>query len=229
MTGHWSFAWRMSFRTIGWAFPLVSLVGLFLVCLFPNLRSRAVEIVIPLIAALQASFLFAPDDEPALELMLSAPRPAAWIVYERLTALLLMQLSVGLVASVLLTTLPETPSLSALIVGWLPPTLALIGLSAAITFMMRRSSFGLLTAIFIYLALLFAGDLAVMQWNFTWVVHLFMQPQIAYLFATQWNTSPDVLYAVNRIVPVLIGVGSIAWVVYGLRDEERVLGAGNKG
>ena len=110
-------------------------------------------------------------------------------------------------ASVLLTTLPEMPSLSALIVGWLPPTLALIGLSAAITFMMRRSSFGLLAAIFIYLALLFAGDIAVMQ----------------------WNTSPDVLYAVNRIVPVLIGVGSIAWVVVGLRDEERVLGAGNQG
>lgn len=213
---------------MGWYFPLASILALFLVVLFPDTRSRAVEIVIPLIAGLQAAFLFAPDDEPALELLLASPRPPAWLIYERLAALLIMQISSGLLWSLLIAALPNMPTVTALVIAWLPPTLALIGLAAAITFVMRRSSFGLLVAIMIYLALLVAGDMAVMQWNSAWVVHLFLQHDFAHLLAFMWNISPDTIYAVNRLVVTLIGIAGIVWILYGLRNEERVLGMGNR-
>lgn len=228
LNSKWTFAWRMSFRAIGWAFPLASVAALGLTMLFPDLRSRSIEIVIPLVAALQAAFVFAPDDEPALELMLAAPRPTAWIVYERLAALLLAQVSIGMVWSLLLARMPGMPTFDALVVSWLPPTLALVGLACAVTFMMRRSSFGVLTGIFVYAALLFAGDSAVAQWNFTWIVHLFMQREFTGLLAWQWGLSADVLYAANRVFAVLIGAAAVAWVVVSLRNEEKVLGAGNR-
>jgi hypothetical protein len=219
----------MSFRFVGWVFPLASLASLLIVSLFPDVRSRAVEIVIPLIAGLQAAFLFAPDDEPALELLLSSPRPAAWIIYERLAALLAQQLSIGLIWSLLLTTLPDMPSLDMLIVGWLPPTLLLVGLAVATTVMMRRSSFGVLSTIFVYAAMLFAGDVAVMQWNYLYPIHLFMQREGVFFLAMQWNDSPDAIYVVNRVVVTLVGSICVAWVIFSLRNEERVLGVGNRG
>ncbi len=225
----WSFAWRMSFRVMGWYFPLVSIIVLFVVMVFPETRSRTIEIVMPLIAGLQAAFLFAPDDEPALELLLSSPRPASWVIYERLAALLGIQVSIGLLWSLLISALPDMPDVPALVIGWLPPTLALIGLAAAITFVMRRSSFGVLAALFIYGALLFAGDMAVMQWNFAWVVHLFLQRDFAYALAMTWNSSPDLLYFANRAVLMLVGAAGMVWILYGLRDEEKMLGAGNRG
>jgi hypothetical protein len=219
----------MSFRIVGWIFPVVSLLALAGLSVFPDLQSRVIEMVLPLVAALQAAFLFAPDDEPALELLLSSPRPSAWLIYERLSALLIMQVGIGLVWSLLISGLPGMPSASALIVSWLPPTLALVGLSAAITFMMRRSSFGLLAAIFIFGAMLFAGDAAVMQWNFLHPVHLFMSREGAFFLAMLWNVSPDTIYFFNRAVVTLIGVVCIAWMVYSLRDAEKVLGVGNQG
>jgi hypothetical protein len=219
----------MSFRSVGWVFPLASLAALFIASLFPDLRSRAVDIVIPLIAGLQAAFMFAPDDEPALELLLSSPRPASWIIYERLAALLGTQLGIGLIWSLLLTTLPGMPSLEAMIIGWLPPTIALVGLAIVTTFMMRRSSFGVLATLFVYTALLFAGDSAVMQWNYLYPIHLFLQRQGAFLLAMQWNNSPDTIYFVNRMVVTLVGIVLVAWVVLSLRNEEKVLGVGNRG
>jgi hypothetical protein len=219
----------MSFRIVGWLFPLVSLIALAFLSLFPDLQSRVVELVLPLSAALQAAFLFAPDDEPALELLLSSPRPSPWLIYERLAALLVMQVSIGVVWSLLISGLPGMPSVSAQVIAWLPPTLALVGLSAAVTFMMRRSSFGLLAAIFIYGAVLFAGDSAVMRWNFLYPVHLFMPREGAFFLALLWNASPDALYFVNRAVVTLIGIICIAWIVYTLRDEEKVLGVQNRG
>lgn len=228
MSKHWSFALRMSLRAVGWYFPLVSMIALFVVMLFPGTRSRSVEIVIPLIAGLQAAFLFAPDDEPALELLLSSPRPAAWVVYERLIMLLGMQLGVGLLWSLLIAALPDMPDVAALVIGWLPPTLALVGFSAAVTFMMRRSSFGLLAAIMIYLALLIAGDMTVMQWNFAWIIHLFLQRDFAHMLALQWSVSPDLLYFANRAAAVMMSAAGIVWIVLSLRDEEKVLGAGSR-
>jgi hypothetical protein len=219
----------MSFRIVGWVFPAVSLMALAGLSVFPDLQSRVVELVLPLVAALQAAFLFAPDDEPALELLLTSPRPAAWLIYERLSVLLIMQVSIGLIWSVLISGLPNMPSVSALVVNWLPPTLALIGLSAAITFMMRRTSFGLLAAIFVFGAMLFAGDSAVMQWNFLHPVHLFLQREGAFFLSMMWNVSFETIYFFNRAVVTLIGVVAIAWLIYSLRNTEKVLGVQNRG
>jgi hypothetical protein len=218
----------MSFRIAGWMFPVVTIISLIIVALFPNLRSRSAEIVIPLIAAMQAALLFSPDDEPALEIMLASPRPTAWLVYERLSALLIMQLGIGVIWTFTLTMMADMPAFGDILIGWLPPTLALIGLALAITVMMRRSSFGILAAIFLYAALLFAGDMAVLRWNFAFPVHLFMGRDLPMLFALQWEISADTLYALNRAVVTLVGVFSVIAVVYRIRNTEWVLGAGSR-
>jgi hypothetical protein len=142
--------------------------------------------------------------------------------------LLGMQLGVGLLWSLLIAALPDMPDVAALVIGWLPPTLALVGFSAAVTFMMRRSSFGLLAAIMIYLALLIAGDMTVMQWNFAWIIHLFLQRDFAHMLALQWSVSPDLLYFANRAAAVMMSAAGIVWIVLSLRDEEKVLGAGSR-
>ena len=59
------------------------------------------EVVIPLIVGLHAALLFAPDDEPALELLLAAPRPPVYLIYERLAALIGLQGGLALVLSLL--------------------------------------------------------------------------------------------------------------------------------
>ena len=41
------------------------------------------------LVALQAAAAFSPEDEPALEMTLAAPRPISWLIVERLTAIAL--------------------------------------------------------------------------------------------------------------------------------------------
>ena len=75
------------------------------------------EVVIPLIAGLHAALLFAPDDEPALELLLAAPRPPVYLIYERLAALIGLQGGLALVLSVLAVITSPGANLLDLIAG----------------------------------------------------------------------------------------------------------------
>ena len=218
MSRRWSFAWRMSVRVVNAWLALVSLGLAFLAMLIPDLRGVSVGLVVPLLAAIQAAFVFAPDDEPALELMLSSPRPASWLIYERLVLMLGMQIGVGLLWSLVLQAVAGRPLVLDNILWWLPPTLALTGLSLAVTLMMRRSSFGVLAGIGVFAMMLLFFDSVVMDQNWLYPLHLFLQPG--------WFSNEH--YLLNRVVVSLIGVGLIGAVVYAMRDEENLLGGQNR-
>ena len=133
-TPNWQFAWKFSFRSTGWLLAFISVVMLLTRMMLALARWDAAEavfsgfeVIIPLIAGLHASLLFAPDDEPALELLLAAPRPTVYLIYERLAALVILQggLALALTALAALTT-PGANVLD-MIVVWLPPAVCMIG------------------------------------------------------------------------------------------------------
>ena len=90
-TKHWALAWRFSLRASGWLLALIAGVLLIARVAIALANSElaegtfaSFEVIVPLIAGLHAALLFAPDDEPALELLLAAPRPPVYLIYERL-------------------------------------------------------------------------------------------------------------------------------------------------
>ncbi|NDJ63056.1 MAG: hypothetical protein GYB67_18195, partial [Chloroflexi bacterium] len=215
-------AWRMSWRLIGWWPGLITLALLACILIFipvPD-RARAVEIVAPLLIGIHAALLFAPDDEPALELLLAAPRPLIWLLIERLAVLFLLHLPIVIAGWLLLVI--NHPNLYFAVdpLRWIAPTILLTGVALYITQLNRRSSFGVLVVIAVYGPMLFGGDLLVTEYPFLWPVHLFLWPG----FETPDLLITDALYLANRLIISLIGLGLLAVVLQRLRDTEKVLG-----
>src|SRR4051812_25093751 len=144
-TQQWRFAWKFSFRASGLLLALVAGVLVFarIVIALGNMEQAGAtfgsfEVVIPLIVGLHAALLFAPDDEPALELLLAAPRPPVYLIYERLAALIGLQGGLALVLS-LVAVITAGGKLLGVGVGWLPPRGCLVGLWLAATPFARRA------------------------------------------------------------------------------------------
>lgn len=230
---HWRPAWKMSFHLAGLPYAFISLLPVGMAVIFAlgssDWRSpfQAVTVILPLVGAIQASFLFAPDDEYALEVLLASPRPAQWLILERVAAFLMMQGAVGLSASAVVATLPGGENLASQLVRWLPPFLALSGLSAAVSFMFRHSSYGVLVAILLYIATLLGGDALIVyaletQLGLTpptvlshaWVIHPFLPRGVL----------SDSHFLVNRLVLTVGGLGLFGLMARWIRNTERTLG-----
>ncbi len=227
LSRRWPLAWRMAFRVSSPWFAAISGVTLLLTMLFPDLRGRGVEIALPLIAGIQAALLFSPDDEPALETLLAAPRPAPYLIYERLAAVFVAQGAIGFIGTILIAGITGITPL-AVVVGWLPPTLAAIGLGLLATFTSRRSSAGVLAVILVISAMLIGAELLLMRFSELFPLHFFFQPIYAQTAAQHFNTTPEMVYAINRIVVALIGILAMLRVALGMRNAEAVLGTNRK-
>lgn len=223
----WPVAWHMAFRESSPWFAAISGAALLITMLFPDLRGRSLELVLPLAAGIQAALLFSPDDEPALETLLAAPRPAPYLIYERLAAVFVIQGAVGLAGTVLASVMVNIAPLT-LLVGWLPPTIAIMGLGLLATFVSRRSSAGVLAVILVTLAMLAGADLLLMRFPALFPLHFFFQPVFAQIGAEYFGAAPELLYAINRIVIALLGVLAMLRVMMGMRNTEAVLGANHK-
>ncbi|MDL1902196.1 hypothetical protein FBR02_15675 [Anaerolineae bacterium CFX9] len=229
----WQPAWKMSFYLMGLPYAALSLalltLGVMIAVSDAAWRNpfQAVIIVLPLIGAVQAAFLFAPDDEQALEVLLAAPRPARWLIAERAAALFAMHVSLGLAGSLIVALLPGGEDLTHHLIRWLPPFVALSGLSAAVSFMFRRSSYGVLVAILLYGSTLLGGDALVMHalearlglaaptlLSHAWVLHPFLQA----------HALGALDYLINRLVLCLLGAGLFAAMMRWIHDTERTLG-----
>lgn len=210
------FAWRHSLRLVGWRVAVGSagLLGLGWVAgqagWLPIEPVNIVALLLPILTALSAAFLFSPEDEPALELLLTTPRPLTWILLERLTALFLWQGSVGLVASLFVASL-SGESIAVNIIRWLPPLICLSVLAVCITLATRRAIYGVLLVSLLWLVFFIFGDFIVLQWPFTWPFHIYLQPD-------------QVEYGLNRLFLLLGSTGLIVFSApHLLRDEERLL------
>lgn len=210
------FAWRHSLHSVGWLAPTVSAgvtLAAYLLSRVGWLRLTAVEVIaliMPLAAALQAAYLFSPEDEPALEVLLAAPRPLAWIVLERLAALWAAHGSAALAVSIVASRLTGE-SFAVTVARWLPPMWLLTGLALCLTLITRRAVLSLAVICLLWFAQALFGDYLIVQWPFAWPFQLYFTP-----------AHPD--YVLNRFFIALLGIGLAALAAARfVRDEERIL------
>lgn len=226
------FAWRPSLRRVGLLVPALSalvLAGLitYLAIKDSPYQNMAVEIVIPLAAAAQAALLLSPNDEPALEVLLSTPRPAPWLLLERVAVVLALQGAVALVGMVAsMAVSGETDVLLAL-ARWLPPMLFFCGIATALSVRSRESALALAVTVLGWAGMLLARGLLLpaeaVGFTFPrpldriqpvlWLVHPYLQPGML-------STSD---YVANRLVLAGVGCLLIALAADYLRDTEQTL------
>jgi hypothetical protein len=222
--------WGHNLRIVGWlplAFSVLA-VGLLLLvsqadqnlALFQ--RSRLIETIIPLAMAVQAAFLFAPDDEAPLELLLTSPRPVPWLLLERLLVVVVAQSLIAFVGAVVLVAI-DGGDIGLALLRWIAPAALLTGLSLNAAIRSRKSIFGVISVAVIWFALgLFGeaflpGQFVLWPLNYIqpvlWPLHIFLQPG-------------DLLprdYVLNRLFVLVLGLQLIALALAYVRDSERLL------
>jgi hypothetical protein len=229
----WPLAWKISFIRIGWwHYALcIGLLGLWLMLsqtawaernyLFTAVR--AASILVPLFAGMQAAYVFSPDDERPLEIMIVAPRPILWLIVERLIIVLGSYSAIGLATIFLTVTTFDTGSITPgdMLVWWLPPLIWFSGVGLYITMVTRQGMFGSLMVILIWgTSLVSSGGLPEKYLGFA--------PILPYLQRGAANIT-DELYSLNRFTLVAVGLllGGLALRL--ALDEERLLGLKHKG
>jgi pimeloyl-ACP methyl ester carboxylesterase len=211
-----SWTWRVSLRLLGW-WPVAASAVLVTLALLSDAREntpisivRVVETIVPLLAAVQAAFLFSPEDEPALEVTLASRRPIAWTMLERLGWLFALQGSVALIGSAVAAGLTG----ESLIVGvmrWLAPMLIFVGLALCLTLLTRQPAISIGLLIVVWCGLLLGSEQLIKLWPFLWPIGVYLQPD-------------QPVYALNRFFLILLGLWLIRLALtYFIRDEERVL------
>jgi len=219
-TQHWRFAWKFSFRAAGLLLALVAgalVVARIAIALGQMEQAESTfgsfEVVIPLIVGLHAALLFAPDDEPALELLLAAPRPAVYLIYERLAALIGLQGGLALALSVVAMVTTKGNLLDVIMV-WLPPSVCIAGLCLLATLYARRTAFGVLTAIALCVAMAFGREVILPMFPNLWFLIFYLDPR----------TVTSEQYLINRLFLIAVGGIGLALVIYRMHDTEQLLG-----
>jgi hypothetical protein len=219
----WKLAWKFSFRTTGWLLAFIAgalLIARLMIALgnmeLAESTFASFEVIIPLIAGLHASLLFAPDDEPALELLLAAPRPTYYLILERLGALVALQGGLALVLSLLTVLLTPGASLFDIINHWLPPSVCIVGLCMAATLYARRMTFGVLAAITLCVGMAIGAEVILPVFPDLWFMVFYVDPNM--LTAEQ--------YLINRVFLFAVGAVGLALVLYRMNDVENLLGFG---
>ena len=226
-------AWRAAFRHMGWM-PLAALVvvgGLSATVTYaeddPFLRGGVVAVLVPLLMALQAAAAFSPEDEPALEMTLAAPRPISWLIVERLAAIGLTYSLIALVGGgIILLRQPDllsASSLPVLLLAWAAPALFLTGIGVYVTLRSRMVALGVVMVIVVWVIFGLFGRFflpglpvpAPLNWiqPYLWPMHIFLTPQDM--------PAPD--YGVNRLFLCSAGIVFLLAAVRSVRNTESVL------
>lgn len=224
-------AWRATLRKMG-AIPLaLSLVGIILLTLDRNHRVlgaqlgsvSVIQIVIPLVMAIQAAAAFAPDDEPGLEMLLALPRPVAWLIMERLAVAFIAQSGIALIGAAVVLALNPGQDVPILLLGWIPSALFLSGIGIYETLRSRQVLFGVMVAGFLWMVFGLFGDLLLPGGSFPFPFNI-IQP---FLWAIQVHASPvDLLpadYWLNRLFLTGAGIGLLMLALREVRDTEKLL------
>ncbi len=228
-------AWKISLRMVGWISVAV-VVGVFALLLlidnstgrmegFAQVQTnRLAETLIPFAVGVLSAFLFSPDDEPALEIMLAAPRRISWVLLERMAVMMVTQFTIALIGTLVAMQITGETDLAVAIARWLAPSILLSGIGAYLTISTRRAVFGIGLIILVWFAFSFIGDSLLPGMPLPWPLHYlqpFFWPVHAYL---QPNSLGMADYWLNRAMLIIVGLNLIAFAVRQLRDEERVLG-----
>ncbi|MDX2162161.1 MAG: hypothetical protein SF162_12620 [bacterium] len=224
----YSFAWRRARAHMGVWQPVLSIIGMIGIGLLANANDPTARIIGlsavagigAMVAGVQAAFIFAPADEPALELVLSAPRPVAYLIIERLIVLAALNGAAALVGSaafpLLAPSLARSIEVGDQLLRWFPPFVCMTGLGLALGIITKKSAFGVLLVILLVGAMLFGGPgvlTALVEWG--WVAHLFLPPEAF--------TADQIL--INRALLIAIGAALIAYSIALSREGESHLSA----
>jgi pimeloyl-ACP methyl ester carboxylesterase len=220
-------AWKASLEMIGWKIVAASaaVVGLGILLdqtiiafeEFPYLNTdNIVMTVVSLFFGAHAAFLFSPDDEPALEILLALPRRIGWILVERFASLWLLLGAVGLVGAVVVVGLTDDYDLVVALSRWAVPALVLSSLAVYITISSREAILSIMLTSVLWGVMLFLGDTMVGRWPLLWPIQLFLSPEHS-----------D--FALNRLFLTALSLNLLVYAVYQLHDEERVLGLSKRG
>jgi hypothetical protein len=176
----------------------------------PLLPERVIETIVPLLAGVQAAFLFSPEDEPGLEVTLAAPRPITWTIMERVLWLLLLQGGVALIGSVGVA-MTNGESMSVTLARWLAPLLFFTGLGLSLTLISRQIIFSVGLTALLWCGLMLAGEYITRLWPWLWPLSAYAQPDLADFW-------------LNRVWVALCGLALLRFAAVNLvREPERVL------
>lgn len=227
----WCAAWQISWRLFSWGYPACALIAFVLIVVgveagflvIGGEQARLVELIVPLVLAVQTALVFSPDDEPALELLLAAPRPLWWLLLERLAVVVGVYVVLALGMTALLLWLKPLADPVVALLRWLPPAAFLGGLALLVTLRTRKAALGALLAGTAWFTLAFfhqyfapgAPPLPIIEavQNRVWPIHAYMQPE----YMTQGA------YWLNRALVTLIGTGLVGLAVWELRKAARWL------
>jgi hypothetical protein len=218
--GHWRLAWRLAFKHHGSLHLILSLAAAIIAVLIiqsaaqrdPSVsafRPRVMEAILPLAGAVMAAFAFAPDDEAPLEILLAAPRPPYLILLERLMALMLPLIVLG----VGFTALVGGDVRPLMLVTWIAPTLFLMGVSARLTLQARRSTAAILVALLVWGAMVIGGHLLIQAFPSLSHLYFFLDPAHA----------AESTYTLNRLLLLIGGLALIAHAALLCTREEHLL------
>lgn len=222
-------AWCIAFKKQGWL-PLISLVIVILLVwtdatILPDdlVQIGVVQAIVPLLMALQASAVFSPSDEPALEVQLASSRSILWLVVERLIAVILTYSAIAII-SIGLTLLIDSNQNSVILwLGWLPPALFLSGLGVFITIRSRMVALGVLAIGFLWFIFGLFAPFFIPGQSFPAPFHV-IQP---FMWSIHVHASLEHLtvydFWLNRIFLSVTGISLMMAAVYDLRDTEKLL------
>lgn len=176
---------------------------------------RIIEVVIPLAFGLHAAFVLAPENEPAIELLLSYPKPLTRLLGERLLTIGLLHGGAALLATLVIAINWNVDSVGLALVRWLAAGVLLGGLAVFTTQLTRQSAFGALMTTLLWASSIYGGDALVKRWPWAWPAHIYLQPENVSLL----------VYFLNRIILLLVGLGLMAFAAVLLRNDERTLGS----
>jgi hypothetical protein len=225
------FAWRASRRIVGWepaAWSLAVIVlllvndriGFISLALFEP--RRIVETVIPLAMGLQAAFAFSPRDEPALEVILSAPRRLIWLLVERLAVIGFYQALAACIGMGIVFVYSGGHLVEA-VARWVSPSIVFVGVAVYVTLVTNQAVVSVVLTILAWWAFGFLGDALVESGLPIWPLsemrpvvrafHVFLQPDAC--------NAAD--YLVNRVALVVVGLGWLALAFRLLGNTEHFL------
>lgn len=220
--------WRTSVRLLGFVwvglcFLVQASIALLVIMFAPPDYDKLVtytsllEITVPFLAAAMGANAFAPDNEPAIELLLVYPRPLWHTVLERYGSMAAMLIVSSMAASLLFLTLAGELSLYSLVglaIVLAPPSFFIGALGLAMTMYTARGTVGLLVTLIMCLAMAALPDellvaMPVLKW-----VYLFPVTR----YGTAWAC-----WSANRLTLTILGTLASIIALYLTRDSERLL------
>ncbi len=218
--------WELTLKLSGWwpaTASFLLLAALYILILFSNRSAtpaaaayslRAIETIAPLAFSIQAVLLLGPDNEAALELLLTLPLPVSRLFLQRLSITGFFHLCIALTATLLFALSFHTENFFLACLRWFPTAVFLGGLAIYATQLTRQGILGMLVATLFWAASLTGGDGLLTRWEWMWPFHPYLQPE---------RFGMDV-YLLNRLIILLLGLflGSLGMLL--LRNEDRVLG-----